>query len=186
MEPSPPPKSEVGRASLPAAESVELGRVIGVFGFRGELRVHLHNPGSDFLREPRTVVLVAPDGARRAARLQVRPGSGQRILGKVDGVDDEAGARALDGHRITVATADLPALPDGEYYVWQLEGAEVRIDGVAVGRVGEVQPAGPHDVLRVDLPDGEPRFVPLLAEFVARVDAEHAVVELVPGALEEG
>lgn len=165
---------------------VELGRVIGVFGFRGEVRVYLHHPDSDLLRTRRAVVLEGPDGTRRPAEMSVRPGAGQRIIGRIVGVDDEASARALDGWRIVVPTEALPALPEDEVYVWQLQGAAATIEGARAGTVVDVQRAGPNDVLEIELPDGDVRFVPLIAEFVRAVRADEGVVELHAGALEEG
>ena len=42
-------------------DEVELGRIVGVFGVRGEVRVHLHNrEGSVLLDDPWDVILVPP------------------------------------------------------------------------------------------------------------------------------
>ncbi|MEQ1503964.1 MAG: ribosome maturation factor RimM [Myxococcota bacterium] len=172
-------------------DEIELGSVTGVFGFRGEVRLHLHNPESDWLRKPRRVTLVAPDGARTGATLSARPGAGSRIIGRLAHVADEAAATALRGHRIVVAKRDLPALEADEFYVWQLEGATVEIDGQVVGTVVGVQTAGPNDVLEVQPapgPGGERSdvvFVLLLREFVREVDPVAKIVRLAPGALDE-
>jgi 16S rRNA processing protein RimM len=183
MEPAPPKSRSLGGGD----EEVELGSITGVFGFKGEVRLYLHNPESDLLRTPRAVVLVAPDGRRRPATLSARPGAPPRVIGRIDGVTDEAEATALRDWRVMIAKATLPALEPDEFYVWQLEGAVVRIDGARVGEVRGVQQAGPTDILEIAV-DGEreERFVPLVAEFVRRVDPVERVVELVPGALEEG
>jgi 16S rRNA processing protein RimM len=166
-------------------DEVELGHVTGVFGFRGEVKVYLHNPESELLKEPRQLVLIAPDDRRFGATVTTRPGAGQRILAKIAEVADEAGASALKGYRLAFPKADLPDLEgDDEYYVWQLEGAEVRIDGEGVGRVVRVQQAGPHDVLEIDTGGGV-SFVPVVQAFVVRIEAEARVVHLAPGALDE-
>ena len=166
-------------------DEVELGSVVGVFGFRGEVRVHLHNPTSDLLAKAKKIVLIAPDGARYEATASTRPGAGQRILGKIAEVTTEEGARALRDYRLAVDKAALPTLEDDEYYVWQLQGAEVQIDGVPVGTVRAVQQTGPHDVLEIDRGSGDPAFVPVLHEFVERVDVEGSVIHLTAGSLDE-
>lgn len=170
-------RGELGRGEL------EIGRVVGVFGFRGEVKLHLDNPTSHLLDTPFPMVLVAPDGARRPAKVSARKGAGKRVLGRVEGVADEAAARALQGHRLFVRVADLPAPEEGELYVWQLEGAEVVEAGAVVGKVVDVQASGPVAILEIDHGAREPAFVPLTATFVA--EAVPGRITLVPGALAE-
>lgn len=167
----------------PDRETVELGRVVGVFGFRGEVKLHLDNPASDLLTRAFPVILVAPDGSRRDAELSARRGAGKRVIGRFGHVGDEAGARALQGARILARTADLPAPGDGEVYVWQLEDAEVLVGDAVVGRVTAVQGSGPVAVLEIDGGGREPWLVPLHEEFV--VEARPGRVVLRPGALDE-
>jgi 16S rRNA processing protein RimM len=171
--------------TTPKSDEVELGSVIGVFSFKGEVRVHLHNPDSELLRQERRVTLTAPDGRRTPATLSVRSGAGQRILGRIAGVDTEEQARALQGYKISISKEELPELESDEYYVWQLQGASVWIGEELVGQVVDVQSPGPTDVLVIERPDGQLTFVPALREFVARVDIAAARVELVAGALDE-
>ena len=178
----PPPRSE-GPSSL-ADDEVELGFVSGVFGTAGEVRLHLHNPTSDLLRQPRRVVLVAPDGSRRHATLTARPGAGKRILGRIAGIDDRDGAAALMGFRVRIEKADLPAAAPDEFYVWQLEGAAVEVDGQRRGTVATIHRAGPIDILEVDI-GSDSVFVPMIAAIVVGVDAPRRVVRLAPGALDE-
>lgn len=165
-------------------DEVELGSVTGVFGFKGELRLHLHNPASDLLAKPQPVILVAVNGRRTPGVLSARPGAGNRIIGRLRGVEDEASATALRGVKIRIAKTALPPLSDDEYYVWQLEGAVVEIDGQRVGTVSRVQ-SGEQDVFEIVREDGELVFVPALKEFVVAVDAAARIVRLVPGALDD-
>lgn len=171
--------------SEPTSDEIELGEVVGTFSFRGELRLHLHNPSSDLLREAKRVVLLSPSGERVETTLSTRPGAGGRVLGRVAGVTDEAGADALRGYRILIAKAALPPLGDDEFYVWQLVGCAVRIAEAVVGEVSGVQDAGPSQILEVAVPEGAPRFVPIRREFVLRIDTAGREIELAPGALDE-
>lgn len=170
-------------SSAVVPDEIELGTVVGVFGFRGEVKLHLHNPDSDLLSEPKLVVLIAPDGRRFEAELSARPGAGQRILGRIEGVTDEAAARALRDYRIVISASALPALPEGEYYLWQLVGSEVFAEGQRVGRLVEVQSPGPVDVFVVERDDGTPILLLSLAENIASIDPVARRIELHPGAL---
>ena len=71
----------------PQPDEVELGHVSGVFGVRGEVRLHLHNRDSILLEGPVDAVLVGPDGARTGVEIVARPGAGKRIIGRITGLD---------------------------------------------------------------------------------------------------
>lgn len=167
-----------------ASGLIELGHVLGAFGLRGELRLFLHHRESVLLERPVAVMLRAPDGRERRGRLVARSGAGKRILGRFDGLSDCDAADALAGWRILVAPADLPPPALDEFYVWQLEGARVRVDGVDVGEVLRVDNTPGMDVLVIDTADGV-RFVPCLKALVEAMDLDARTLDLVPHAFDE-
>jgi 16S rRNA processing protein RimM len=181
------PKSRL--PSLPgqglADDEVELGRVSGVFGTRGDVRLYLHNRDSVLLGGTLSVILVAPDGRRLATRVAARPGSGRRILAHVEGIDDPEHAATLANHILAVRAADLPDLEDDEFWVFEVVGAEVFEGERRVGTVSAVHSTAGGDVFAVDTPDGE-ILVPSSREFVADLDLDGHRLVLVPGAIEEG
>lgn len=71
-----------------------------------------------------------------------------RLVLKLEGVDDAGAAEELRGLRVMARTADAPALPDGVYYTAKLIGMEVRDEsGALIGRVTDVASAGGADLL---------------------------------------
>jgi len=150
------------------------GSVSGVFGVHGEVRLHLHHRESSLLRDGADVVLVSPRGERCGVRLRSRPGAGKRVLGRFEGVSlTREQAASLKGYTILVRVADLPALEQDEFWVWQTIGAEVVVDGNVVGSVREVHESGPVDVFEVrPTRERESVFVPAVHD---------AVVEVAPG-----
>ena len=166
-----------------ASDEVVLGSISGVFGFRGEVRLHLHNREGDTLSRPRDVVLLV-QGLRRPARLTARPGAGKRVLGRVEGVNTEEEARLLVGAEIRIARAELSELPAGEYYVGDLVGLRVEDhEGVHRGAVVEIV-AGDRDVWIIETVDGEDAFVVATSKTVLRVDVAGGVVVVAGDALE--
>jgi 16S rRNA processing protein RimM len=156
---------------------LDLGYVSGVFGVRGEVRLFLHNRTSTLLDKPREVVLIADDGVRVRAKLVVRSGAGKRVLGKVEGVDDPDAAEALMGMTIAVARASLPRPRKDEWYVADLIGCKVIVDGEVVGEVVFVHETPGGDLM--ELAVGEEReFVPLLRQWLKRVDVAAREIEL--------
>ena len=56
----------------------------------------LHNPTSSvLLGGPCEVTLLGPDGSRRTARIRCRPGTGKRILARLDGLEARPGPWTL-------------------------------------------------------------------------------------------
>lgn len=166
------------------SEEVELGYVSGVFGVRGEVRLFLYNPGSYLMEGEHEVTLRGPSGDR-VVRLRARSGAGKRVLGRIQGVDDRDAAAGLMNCRLVVRRTDLPPLEDDEFYVWQLRGARVEVDGAPLGTVTEVHSTGPVELFEIDAGGPEPLFVPALSELVAGVDRDAGVLHLHPHAVEE-
>ena len=159
------------RASRARPDEISLGWISGLFGVHGDARLFLHNRESDYLLGVwREVVLAAPDGARRAARLKARGGAGARVLASIEGVSEREAARALLEWEILIPRADLPEAGAGEYYHHQLIGLEV-VDaaGAPLGRLVALHSPGEVDVWELRGGDGV-SFLPARREFVAEVD----------------
>lgn len=163
-------------SSATNTREVVLGRVVGVFGFKGEVRLFLDNPESDWLFVSRKVALVSPEGERREVRLQARSGAGKRVLGAIEGVSDEETARSLMGWRILARMRDLPPPDPGEWYQAQLLGMEVITDtGRRVGTLHAVHQNGPVDVWEIQGPAGT-HYLPVLEAHVLEVRDDEVLV----------
>lgn len=150
---------------------ISLGSIVGVFSFRGEVRVHLHHREGDALREWRPVTLQGPEGARQA-RMIVRSGAGKRILGRIEGLTTEAGAQALVGWEILIRREDLPRTGEDEYYVHDLIGLPVfDEEGAPLGALEEIVP-GQKDiwVIAPDDPEADVQFLIAEGDHVVSVD----------------
>lgn len=158
----------------------------GVHGVRGEVRLFLHNPETTLFDRPRDVTLVAPDGARRVARVTARSGGGKRVLGRIDGIDDREAALRAMGTKLVLPRSALPKPKRGEFYIVDLLGAEVRIGDRRVGTLTAVHPTAGDDVLEIDVGARDPAFVPLVARWVLGVDTPARVISLAEDALAEG
>jgi len=111
--------------------------------------------------------------------------AGRMLVAKLSGISYRDQARALQGAYLTVPQQDLPPLPEGEYYRYQLIGLAVRAaDGRDLGHVVEVTSTPSNDVYLVRGPLGE-ILVPAVDDIVQGVDLTAGVVtvEIVPGLL---
>lgn len=182
--------SSIEPRATPPPTRVLAGWVAGAHGLRGSLRIRCAEGGAEGLLGAAELFLAARgDAERRHAVVEVRPGRRGEICVELAGVADRDTAESLRGAEIWIETAQLGALADGEYWVYQLTGCEVE-DGAGrrIGRVREVRGTGAQDLLVVDAPDGTEHLIPAVQAWWREVDLERRriVVELPPGLLESG
>jgi len=154
-----------------------LGRVLGAFGVRGELKIHsFTDPEGSLLRyQPWTL--------RHAGVERQIDGAKGRVTNKglnatLPGIDDRDAAQALAGAEIWVPRSRLPAPKPGEYYWVDLEGLEVvNAEGIVLGRVSHLFDTAANQVMVVA---GErERLIPFLeGSFVTKVDFDAGCIEV--------
>jgi 16S rRNA processing protein RimM len=153
-------------AERPATpDTIEIGVVARAHGIRGEVRVHLHNPGSTALDAAEALFV----GDREYAIEKARPVAGAYLVALV-GIGDRDAADALRGRPVSVAR-DILDLDDGEVLLADLVGCRVELpDGRPWGVVSALE-VGPQD--RLVIRDGEiERLLPVVDEFVIDIDVE--------------
>jgi 16S rRNA processing protein RimM len=169
-----------------------LGRVVGAHGLRGELRVRLLDETDNNLRAVASVWLAREEGDPKAVEARVRAvGSGRRgeVRLSLEGVDGREAAEALRGRLVLAFVEQLAALPDGEYYQYELIGCRVEhADGRAVGVVAGIWETGAPAVLVVVDEARREHLIPAASEIVREVDliARRIVIDAPPGLLDEG
>jgi 16S rRNA processing protein RimM len=145
---------------------LEVGRIGRAHGLRGEVVV---TPVSNIADRFATGATLWVDGEAMVI-VSSRPNQ-HRFVVRFDGVEDRNGAEALRG-KVVEAEPRADA-PDGELWVHELIGSEVRDRaGAELGRVVSVEANPAHDLLVLD--DGA--LVPMV--FV--VSAESGVVVIDP------
>ncbi len=165
-----------------AGARAAIGRIGGVFGVRGELKVK--GADSAELRPGLTVFVTPADGAERALRVRSARSHGGMLLVAFDGIEDPETASVISGCVLFAALEDLPSLPDGTYRDEQLVGMHV-VDA-RLGPLGDVRRVlhYPHaDMLEV----GErATLVPMLAAFSVAVDlATQRITTRLPDGFED-
>ncbi|HEX7127878.1 MAG TPA: ribosome maturation factor RimM [Thermodesulfobacteriota bacterium] len=148
---------------------MRLGRLVGIHGLRGELKLRPDNPDSDAVRPGVPLVLEGRGAARDARVVSVRRHKGA-LLVRFEGVASVNDAEPLVGSRVLIAREDLPRLPEGEFYWFEVIGLEgVTEDGEPLGRVAEILSGPEHDVYV--LRDGSrERLVPAVDDVVVAID----------------
>lgn len=157
---------------------VVLGRISGIHGVRGEVKVFSETrERAAILDYPLWQLRLA--GGWKAVRLlggHVQ-GSGV-VVARLEGVEDRDQARALIGTEIAVRREELPPAEPGTYYWADLEGLTVvNLEGVVLGTVSHLFETGANDVLVVV--DGErERLIPYTREAVKQVDLQARTIRV--------
>ena len=153
---------------------VLLGKIVGVFGVEGWVKVHSYTEPRDNLFRYRPWILVSAGGESTLDQPKGRA-QGQGLVAKLPGIDDRDAAAALVGAEILVDRARLPKAKEGEFYWSDLEGIEVRLeDGTVLGKVSHLFSTGANDVVVVR--GDRERLLPYTADVIKRVDLEAGVL----------
>ncbi len=162
-----------------------LGKVTRAHGIRGEIKVYPYSDDPGNFRQYRVLYLAAGEDAPRRpfvneqARIQ-----GNQVLLRLEGCVSRNQAEELVGEQVWLRREDLPEPAEDEFYLHELEGKlVVTEEGDAVGEVTGIMVTGAHDILVVR--DGSrEHLLPLVSEFLVRIEADRVVLNLPPGLLE--
>ncbi len=160
-----------------AAKPVVLGRISGLYGVKGWVKVFSYT-------EPREAILgyraclLGQEGRWEPARIAEGRRHGKGVVVRIAATEDRDAAAKLVGAEIAVARAELPAPAAGEYYWADLEGLRVlRRDGSELGIVAYLMATGAHDVMVVQ-GDAETLIPFVPDEIVLDVDLVSGVIRV--------
>lgn len=166
-----------------SAQWVLLGRVIGVHGVRGWIKVHSDTQPRENILNYRTWWFKDKDDWREVKVVDVQH-TPKNVLALIEGVQDRDVAEKLRGTEIAIPRSQLPATEADEFYWMDLVGCDVfGADGTRFGVVVRLFETGANDVLVVrderPVSDGETRpngpeiLVPWVRpDYIKEIDTE--------------
>jgi len=129
---------------------VALGRISGLFGVRGWVKVYSYARPRENLLAYSPWRLEWPDGASRSLPVKAGRVQGRGLVALLEDVPDADAAQALVGAEILVDRARLGRPEAGSWFWADLEGLRVlTLAGVELGRVESLMETGANDVLVV-------------------------------------
>jgi 16S rRNA processing protein RimM len=157
------------------AEWVILGRISGLYGVRGWVRVYSHTSPRD------NILDYSPWYLQRAGRwekVKLKEGrvQGKGVVVQLEGYTDRDRAAELLQCDIAIRYDQLPALRPDEYYWADLEGLRVQTtEGIELGVVDHLFETGANDVMVVK--GDRERLIPFLQQDVIhKIDLEAGLV----------
>ena len=154
---------------------IQVGRVAGAFGVRGEVRI------TSFTAEPLALVdyktLVREDGSPGLTLVSGRAAKGGVVV-RAKEVETREQAEALRGLKLFIPRSVLPDPEEDEFYVTDLVGLAVQTaEGEALGTVKSVQDFGAGDLLEIAPAEGGATwYLPFTREAVPEVRIADGVV----------
>jgi len=159
---------------------IELGKISGVFGVKGWVKVHSFT-------DPREGIVdysswqILQKGQWREVQLEGGSRQAKTVVAKIKGIDDRDEAMLLMGSKIAIRLDQLDKLDENEYYWRDLEGLQViNTEGIDLGKVSQMMETGANDVMVVEaeLEQGrQERLIPFTVNHtVQKVDLDAGVI----------
>jgi 16S rRNA processing protein RimM len=158
---------------------VAIARVLGAWGVRGEVKAEVM--ATDAVLARGRIVLIRGQETRieRASR------DGDKVRLAISGIESREMAGELRGEWVLARESELPRMPEGEFYRFQLLGLRVvSTEGQELGTIEDVFSTPENDVYVVRGELGEV-LIPAVEDVVAGIDLGERVVtvEVIPGLL---
>jgi 16S rRNA processing protein RimM len=139
------------------------------WGVKGWIHVDSYTDPPDGILEYRQWTLRLGSGERVTRGLIEGHPHSDRVVARLEGIEDRDRAAALTGAVIEVARAELPPTGEREYYQADLLGLPVRnLDGAELGKVGYFvdTPTGPMMVVQ----GAADYWIPAVPKHLSKVD----------------
>lgn len=140
--------------------------MLSAFGLRGEVKVQELTDNDERF---------APKSHLFAGKTPVTVAASRYAQGFVyltfEGYPDRTSVEPLRHALLQVPEAELPTLPEGEHYRFELIGIDV-VDrtGTALGTLEEIIETGANDVYRIRAADGSDVLLPALDDVIVSID----------------
>jgi 16S rRNA processing protein RimM len=158
-----PPAKAMADRKIPPEDYLAVGEILGTYGVHGAVWVKPFAAGQG--RNFSNVVLTR-DGESAPATVTALRKVGERWIVTLAGTASCEDAAGLKGWLMSIPIQDIPALPEGSFYVHEIIGRTVLAeDGRNLGNVVDVITTGTNDVYVIDGPEGELLF-PALRDLV--------------------
>lgn len=155
-----------------------IGRIVKPHGIRGKIKVDYFGEDLSQFHLYRTVFIRDPMGQVKPCEILEVIRQPPHLILHLKDIRTHEEARSLAGREIFIPKGSLPALPEGEYYWFEIVGMEVETEeGKWIGRIKEVLPTGANDVYVVQ---GRTReiFLPAIEQVIQHIDRNGKVMKV--------
>ncbi|HNK63674.1 MAG TPA: ribosome maturation factor RimM [Anaerolineales bacterium] len=179
--------AEQKTSGSPKGESIYLaiGFLRRPHGVQGEIIMDLHTDFPDRIRSGRKVYIGEKHEAATLGGARIH---GDGMLVRVKGFDTPESAGRFRNQWVYVKATEVPQLPDGQFYKYELiDVAVVTDDGRALGTIVEILETGANDVYVVKNEAGKEILLPAIPSVVLETDMASRLmkVQLLEGLVDD-
>lgn len=139
-------------------------------GVTGEMIMDLHTDFPERIKKGRKVYI---GEKRETAALESVRAHGRGLLVRLRGYDTPESAGRFRNQWVYVKAEELPPLPEGQYYQYELIGLNVvNEDGAPLGKLTEILETGANDVYIVQNEAGKEILLPAIPSVILKVDMD--------------
>ena len=160
-----------------------LGEVVKTHGLRGEVKVRSEIEDPDNFLLPALCLRCADGSCKPLAVERYRAQKGAFVL-RFAGCESIDQGQNLVGCELVCRGSQLPSLPAGEYYHFQLLGLPVfDCQGQEMGNLSEILQTAAHEIYVVKPQTGmqEELLLPVVAAYIIEIDLEAGKIVVDPG-----
>ena len=162
------------------SELVVIARAVKPRGLKGEIVAELLTDFPERFEDVEELVVVSPSGERENRQLEDFWFQNERVILKLAGCDHVETAKELVGFEFAVPESERVALPEDQYYDWELEGCTVKVDDETIGTVRSVIRTGGTEILQIADENGSEQLVPLVDSIVVEIDTAGKLIVVDP------
>jgi 16S rRNA processing protein RimM len=161
------------------AEWATIGKVVALFGLRGELKVRKLSDIPDRFVEL-DAVYVGDQHVRHIIE-SVRPYKSDMILLKLKGFDDVTSAEKLRNADLTIPLSELAKLPPDSYYQHDIIGLRVfTLNDKPLGIIVDIIVTGSNDVYVIKTENGAQQLIPAIKDVIKQIDLIRGTMHIDP------
>ncbi|MEL7604681.1 ribosome maturation factor RimM [Sedimentibacter saalensis] len=164
-------------------EYIKVGKIVNTHGVKGCLKCIPLTDDMERFDELEYVYTEKDNKKRKIKNVWYRKGL---VYLELEDINDMDAAESLRNTFISIYDDQLRELPEGSYYLFDLEGMEVYSDlGEYIGKISEIYQTGANDVYEV-VDKNKSYLIPAVKEVVKEVSVKEKkmVIHVIEGLLE--
>lgn len=169
-------------------EKIKIGKIVNVVGLKGEVKIYHYSDYKERFEELDTIIVAGRKGEKEYEIENIRYQK-DMVIAKLEGIDDRNAAETLKESDVLITENDLRELPEDTFYIRDLIGCSVKNSesGEVIGVISDVLQNSAQDIYQVDLNKGGQALIPVVAQFINKIDieAKEVTINPIPGLIPE-